>query len=59
MPSWVMSDITVKLGDDIERKALETVPLGWFDKPEENDGLVEFLAVHPAARYVTGKIPCC
>jgi hypothetical protein len=24
--------------------------LGWFDKPEEIDGLVEFLVVHPAAR---------
>ncbi|VAI38710.1 unnamed protein product [Triticum turgidum subsp. durum] len=27
-PGWVASDMTAKLGDDIERKALETIPLG-------------------------------
>jgi len=27
-PGWVASDMTAKLGDDVERKALETIPLG-------------------------------
>ncbi|KAM0875706.1 hypothetical protein ACQ4PT_036642 [Festuca glaucescens] len=54
-PGWVASDMTAKLGDDIERKALETIPLGRFGKPEEIAGLVEFLAVHPAASYMTGQ----
>ncbi|KAM3279254.1 hypothetical protein ACQJBY_046521 [Aegilops geniculata] len=55
-PGWVASDMTAKLGDDIERKALETIPLGRFGKPEEIAGLVEFLAVHPAASYMTGQV---
>uniref|UniRef100_A0ACD5ZG58 Uncharacterized protein n=1 Tax=Avena sativa TaxID=4498 RepID=A0ACD5ZG58_AVESA len=55
-PGWVASDMTAKLGGDIERKALETIPLGRFGKPEEIAGLVEFLAVHPAASYVTGQV---
>ncbi|KAF0890085.1 hypothetical protein E2562_036624 [Oryza meyeriana var. granulata] len=49
-PGWVASDMTAKLGDDVERKALETIPL------EEIAGLVEFLAVHPAASYITGQV---
>ncbi|XP_047079706.1 3-oxoacyl-[acyl-carrier-protein] reductase 4-like [Lolium rigidum] len=55
-PGWVASDMTAKLGDDIERKALETIPLGRFGKPEEIAGLVEFMAVHPAASYMTGQV---
>jgi NAD(P)-dependent dehydrogenase (short-subunit alcohol dehydrogenase family) len=27
-PGWVASDMTAKLGDDVERKAMETIPLG-------------------------------
>nr|CAB3463426.1 unnamed protein product [Digitaria exilis] len=55
-PGWVASDMTAKLGDDIEQKALETIPLGRFGRPEEVAGLVEFLAVHPAASYITGQV---
>ncbi|GJM87650.1 hypothetical protein PR202_ga03627 [Eleusine coracana subsp. coracana] len=54
-PGWVASDMTAKLGEDVERKAMETIPLGRFGKPEEIAGLVEFLAVHPAASYITGQ----
>ncbi|XP_044399829.1 3-oxoacyl-[acyl-carrier-protein] reductase 4 isoform X3 [Triticum aestivum] len=31
-PGWVASDMTAKLGDDIERKALETIPLARGDR---------------------------
>ncbi|KAK3139633.1 hypothetical protein QOZ80_5AG0386590 [Eleusine coracana subsp. coracana] len=55
-PGWVASDMTAKLGEDVERKAMETIPLGRFGKPEEIAGLVEFLAVHPAASYITGQV---
>ncbi|RLN00308.1 3-oxoacyl-[acyl-carrier-protein] reductase 4-like [Panicum miliaceum] len=55
-PGWVASDMTAKLGDDVERKALETIPLGRFGRPEEVAGLVEFLAVHSAASYITGQV---
>ncbi|RCV15799.1 hypothetical protein SETIT_3G087000v2 [Setaria italica] len=55
-PGWVASDMTAKLGEDVERKALETIPLGRFGRPEEVAGLVEFLAVHPAASYITGQV---
>ncbi|XP_021302195.1 3-oxoacyl-[acyl-carrier-protein] reductase 4-like [Sorghum bicolor] len=55
-PGWVASDMTNKLGDDVERKALETIPLGRFGRPEEVAGLVGFLAVHPAASYITGQV---
>ncbi|GJN13454.1 hypothetical protein PR202_gb00161 [Eleusine coracana subsp. coracana] len=54
-PGWVASDMTAKLGEDVERKAMETIPLGRFGNPEEIAGLVEFLAVHPAASYITGQ----
>lgn len=27
-PGWVASDMTAGLGDGVERKALETIPLG-------------------------------
>lgn len=27
-PGWVTSDMTTKLGENVERKALETIPLG-------------------------------
>uniref|UniRef100_A0A0E0RFH3 3-oxoacyl-[acyl-carrier-protein] reductase n=1 Tax=Oryza rufipogon TaxID=4529 RepID=A0A0E0RFH3_ORYRU len=46
-PGWVTSNMTAKLGDNVEQKALETIPLGRFGKPEEIAGLVEFLAVLP------------
>ncbi|CAN6335875.1 unnamed protein product [Urochloa humidicola] len=55
-PGWVASDMTAKLGEDVERKALETIPLGRFGRTEEIAGLVEFLAVHPAASYITGQV---
>ncbi|XP_062110598.1 3-oxoacyl-[acyl-carrier-protein] reductase 4-like [Humulus lupulus] len=55
-PGFIASDMTAKLGDDIEKKILETIPLGRYGQPEEVAGLVEFLALDPAASYITGQV---
>ncbi|KAK2636705.1 hypothetical protein Ddye_031497 [Dipteronia dyeriana] len=55
-PGFIASDMTAKLSDDIEKKILETIPLGRYGQPEEVAGLVEFLALNPAANYITGQV---
>ncbi|OIT21452.1 PREDICTED: 3-oxoacyl-[acyl-carrier-protein] reductase 4-like [Nicotiana attenuata] len=55
-PGFIASDMTAKLGDDIEKKILGQVPLGRYGQPEEVAGLVEFLAINPAANYITGQV---
>ncbi|EXC04016.1 3-oxoacyl-[acyl-carrier-protein] reductase [Morus notabilis] len=55
-PGFIASDMTAKLGEDIEKKILETIPLGRYGQPEEVAGLVEFLALNPAASYITGQV---
>ncbi|XP_057970176.1 3-oxoacyl-[acyl-carrier-protein] reductase, chloroplastic-like isoform X2 [Malania oleifera] len=55
-PGFIASDMTSKLGEDIEKKILETIPLGRYGQPEEVAGLVEFLALNPAASYITGQV---
>ncbi|XP_022881769.1 3-oxoacyl-[acyl-carrier-protein] reductase 4-like [Olea europaea var. sylvestris] len=55
-PGFIASDMTAKLGADIEKKILEIVPLGRYGQPEEVAGLVEFLALNPAAGYITGQV---
>ncbi|XP_078447317.1 NAD(P)-binding Rossmann-fold superfamily protein isoform X2 [Wolffia australiana] len=55
-PGFIASDMTAKLGADIEKKILENIPLGRYGKPEEVAGLVEFLALNPAASYITGQV---
>lgn len=55
-PGFIASDMTTKLGEDIEKKILETIPLRRYGQPEEVAGLVEFLALNPAAAYITGQV---
>ncbi|GMI75103.1 hypothetical protein like AT1G24360 [Hibiscus trionum] len=55
-PGFIASDMTSKLGEDIEKKILATIPLGRYGQPEEVAGLVEFLAVNPASNYITGQV---
>ncbi|KAK1576113.1 hypothetical protein Q3G72_011068 [Acer saccharum] len=55
-PGFIASDMTAKLSDDIEKKILQTIPLGRYGQPEEVAGLVEFLALNPAANYITGQV---
>ncbi|CAN4099248.1 unnamed protein product [Withania somnifera] len=55
-PGFISSDMTAKLSEDIEKKILLIVPLGRYGQPEEVAGLVEFLALNPAASYITGQV---
>ncbi|GLT38395.1 hypothetical protein SLA2020_126510 [Shorea laevis] len=55
-PGFIASDMTAKLGEDIEKKILGSIPLGRYGQPEEVAGLVEFLALNPAASYITGQV---
>ncbi|GLJ25033.1 hypothetical protein SUGI_0479100 [Cryptomeria japonica] len=55
-PGFIASDMTATLGGEIEKKILQTIPLGRYGQPEEVAGLVEFLALNPAAKYITGQV---
>lgn len=55
-PGFIASDMTSKLGEDIEKKVLANIPLGRFGQPEEVAGLVEFLALNPSSNYITGQV---
>ncbi|KAF5198811.1 3-oxoacyl-[acyl-carrier-protein] reductase 3 protein [Thalictrum thalictroides] len=55
-PGFIASDMTAELSEDIEKKILQTIPLGRYGQPEEVAGLVEFLALNPAANYITGQV---
>ncbi|KAK4429716.1 3-oxoacyl-[acyl-carrier-protein] reductase, chloroplastic [Sesamum alatum] len=55
-PGFIASDMTAKLGADFEKKILEAIPLARYGQPEEVAGLVEFLALNPAAGYITGQV---
>jgi len=47
--------MTAELGPEIEAKILGAVPLGRYGSAEEVAGLVKFLALDPAAGYITGQ----
>ncbi|KAG0494961.1 hypothetical protein HPP92_005955 [Vanilla planifolia] len=55
-PGFISSDMTATLGENLEKKILENIPLGRYGKPEEVAGLVEFLALSPSASYITGQV---
>lgn len=55
-PGFIASDMTSKLGPEIEKKILSTIPMARYGQPEEVAGLVEFLALNPASSYMTGQV---
>ncbi|KAF8040856.1 hypothetical protein BT93_B2934 [Corymbia citriodora subsp. variegata] len=55
-PGFIASDMTAELREDVKKKFLEKIPLGRYGQPEEVAGLVEFLAINPAASYITGQV---
>ena len=55
-PGFISSDMTAELGPEIEAKILSAVPLNRYGSPEEVAGVVKFLALDPAAGYITGQV---
>lgn len=55
-PGFIASDMTAELSEKIEEQILKTIPLGRYGQPEEVAGLVRFLALDPAASYITGQV---
>jgi 3-oxoacyl-[acyl-carrier protein] reductase len=53
-PGFIETDMVTKLGDDTIDSIVEKIPLKRLGKPEEIAGMVRFLALDPAAEYITG-----
>mmetsp|Transcript_18672 Transcript_18672/g.22918 ORF Transcript_18672/g.22918 Transcript_18672/m.22918 type:complete len:298 (-) Transcript_18672:464-1357(-) len=53
-PGFIASDMTAELSDEYLEKVSEMIPLKRLGKPEEVAGMTRFLALDPAADYITG-----
>ncbi|ATS18753.1 3-oxoacyl-[acyl-carrier-protein] reductase [Parathermosynechococcus lividus PCC 6715] len=52
-PGFIATDMTAGLKAD---EILKFIPLGRYGNPEEVAGMVRFLALDPAASYITGQV---
>jgi len=53
-PGFIESDMTAVLNEEYLTKVSEQIPLKRLGKPEEVAGMTRFLAIDPAADYITG-----
>jgi 3-oxoacyl-[acyl-carrier protein] reductase len=53
-PGFIESDMTAVLDEEYLKKVCEGIPLNRLGKPEEVAGMCRFLALDPAADYITG-----
>ncbi|KAL7476912.1 hypothetical protein ACHAW6_002739 [Cyclotella cf. meneghiniana] len=53
-PGFIESDMTAELPDAYVEQVKAGIPLGRFGKPSEVAGMTRFLALDPAAEYITG-----
>jgi 3-oxoacyl-[acyl-carrier protein] reductase len=53
-PGFIASDMTAELPADYLAKVAEGIPLKRLGTPEEVAGMARFLAIDPAADYITG-----
>ncbi len=53
-PGFIATSMTASLGDEYLDDVAKQIPLGRLGKPEEVAGTVRFLALDPAAEYMTG-----
>jgi 3-oxoacyl-[acyl-carrier protein] reductase len=54
-PGFILTDMTSRLGDKVQEKAMKAIPLRSFGTPEQVADLVSFLASDRAA-YITGQV---
>lgn len=52
-PGFIATDMTADLSTD---EIIKYIPLGRYGEPSEVAGLIRFLAVDPAAGYITGQV---
>jgi len=55
-PGFIKSDMTNAIDPKYEEGILKQIPLGRYGQPEEVAELVKFLAIDPAAAYITGQV---
>ena len=53
-PGYIQTDMTDELPDAVKEAVVSTIPLARMGKPEEVAGMTRFLAIDPAAAYITG-----
>jgi len=53
-PGYIQSDMTDGLSDKVKESVIGAIPMGRMGKPEEIAGMTRFLALDPAAAYITG-----
>jgi 3-oxoacyl-[acyl-carrier protein] reductase len=53
-PGYIQTEMTDVLPDAVKDAVLSKIPLGRMGKPEEVAGMTRFLAIDPAAAYITG-----
>lgn len=53
-PGFIETDMTAKLSEDYLKQVSDGIPLKRLGKPEEVAGMTRFLALDPAADYITG-----
>mmetsp|Transcript_7108 Transcript_7108/g.12211 ORF Transcript_7108/g.12211 Transcript_7108/m.12211 type:complete len:285 (-) Transcript_7108:262-1116(-) len=55
-PGFIASDMTASIDKKYEELILKGIPLARYGTPEEVAGLTRFLAMDPAAAYITGQV---
>merc|ERR1712151_532699 len=53
-PGFIESDMTAELSEEYLAQMADVIPLKRLGKPEEVAGMCKFLALDPAADYITG-----
>ena len=53
-PGYIRTDMTYALPDAVKEAVISKIPLARMGEPEEIAGMTRFLAIDPAAAYITG-----
>ncbi len=55
-PGFITTEMTANLSEKTVEAVLANIPLGRYGEPAEVAGMVRFLALDPAAAYITGQV---